>query len=306
MHTIPRIVTVQSWYLRFWFCKNVNCVHIVDHGSSSSNSQYFWNDNFRHLLLTSSFQTLFPVHFISSFLYESHASFFFNISFFPLFSKIFNFLVLYFDTLECLSKYSFFWKSNFKMHLLEFVEWTKCAKFDRILKIQFSILIFTLSWKKEEKVKHESLYREFLGFAQNVLSSLFRCVFRFLHIAVSIQIEIMHWRKSGRLSSVYDFSTMSRYVLNIARIFSVKSSHTIYIRLSERIHCLCLGYFFGSFVHSSNFKCYPILFVNEVSQFYGANVVTVVRNIMCHIHNTHTKSLLHVFPAVAHIAYIYM
>lgn len=101
-----------------------------------------WHPVFRPFFLFTSFQAF----------YMDRTHQFFQRQFFLLFSKIFkhSFLVLYFDTL---SKFSFFEK-----HLLEFVEWTKCAKFDRNLKIQFSILIFTLSWKKEGRKQSMNLY----------------------------------------------------------------------------------------------------------------------------------------------------
>lgn len=73
------------------------------------------------------------------------------------------------------------------------------------------------------------------------------------------------------------------------------------------------------FIHPSNFKRYPILFVNEVSQFYDAEVVTVVCNVVRRTHtynsekrhslahayaHSNTKSLLDEFPAFAYIAYV--
>lgn len=68
---------------------------------------------------------------------------------------------------------------------------------------------------------------------------------------------------------------------------------------------VCLGFFCSvrSFIHPIS-SVIRILFVNEVSQFYGATVVTVVSNIMCHIHiHIHTKWFLDEFPAFAHIVY---
>lgn len=104
------------------------------------------------------------------------------------------------------------------------------------------------------------------------------------------------------------FFTMSKQYRHIKSIvfFSVKSSHTKYIRLSARIHCLSrIFFFFASFVHSSNFKCYPILFVNEVSQFYGATIVTFVRNVMCHIYTcTHKITFGWISGICTYIVYV--
>lgn len=56
----------------------------------------------------------------------------------------------------------------------------------------------------------------------------------------------------------FDYATVSRHI-KTSKFFSVKCSHAMRysIRLSKRIQCLSRIFLFGSFVHSSNFKCYP-------------------------------------------------